>query len=81
MVEKEDSWIWLFEDKGHFSVKSCYRQIQGERVYADENFWKNLWSFKLPGKILNFLWRVCRNVLPTVNALVGENVNMSSMSV
>lgn len=40
MRVKEDAWFWLFEDKCQFSVKSCYRRIQGEQIYIDESFWR-----------------------------------------
>lgn len=40
------------------------------------SFWKKLWSLKIPGKILNFLWRVCRGCLPTLAALVSKHVNV-----
>ncbi|WOH11480.1 hypothetical protein DCAR_0830967 [Daucus carota subsp. sativus] len=44
-----DSWYWLLDDKGEFSVKSCYRQLRGERESQDRGFWKKLWSLNLPG--------------------------------
>lgn len=47
-----DSWYWIVEEKGEFIVRSCYRQIRGEQIYADKIFWKCLWGLKLPGKIL-----------------------------
>lgn len=28
--EKNDSWYWMLENEGNFSVKSCYRKIRGE---------------------------------------------------
>ena len=77
LKEREDRWMWLFDSKGEFSVKSCYRRIRGEKVYEDGVFWKRLWNLQLPGKVLNFLWRVCRGVLPTAEALVRKNVNMT----
>lgn len=55
LKEKEDGWMWLFENKGEFSVRSYYRRIQGEKVYEDGAFWKKLWGLQLPGKVLNFL--------------------------
>lgn len=74
-----DSWYWLLDNDGVFSVMSCYRRIRGEREYADRSFWKKLWRIKLPGKVLNFLWRVCRNVLPTAVALVSKHVNIQQV--
>lgn len=30
MVDKEDSWYWVLDDSGDFTVCNCYRSIQGE---------------------------------------------------
>lgn len=42
MLAKEDSWLWLLEDNGQFSVKSCYRRIRGDKVHAEGAFWRKL---------------------------------------
>lgn len=75
--DREDSWCWTWEDNDEFSVKSCYRQLQGERVCLDRVFWKQLWGLKLPGKVINFLWRICRGVLPTAMTLRTKYVDIS----
>lgn len=67
--EKNDSWYWMLKNEGNFSVKSCYWKIRGEFPCIEKKFWNKLWNLKLPGKILNFLWRACSNVLPTAAAL------------
>lgn len=38
VMEKEDSWFWLSEANGMFSVKSCYRKLRGEQEYGDKQF-------------------------------------------
>lgn len=63
---KPDSWYWILEHHGEFTIKSGYRRIQGERREDELGFWKQLWALKLPDKVVNFLWRACKNVLPTV---------------
>ncbi|XP_074327594.1 uncharacterized protein LOC141665507 [Apium graveolens] len=72
---KEDSWYWVLEDKGEFSVKSYYRQLRGESAGGYKRIWKKIWGLKLPGKIL-ILWRACVNVFPTVVALRGKRVDI-----
>lgn len=76
-VTRADSWTWLFDAKGEFSVKTCYRQLRGERECPEKRFWKALWGLKLPGKVTNFLWRTCRKVLPTAAALVDKHVDIN----
>lgn len=74
---REDSWVWLLDDKGKFTVKSVYRSLQGENNMEDSSFWRKLWSLKIPGKVLNFMWRVCKGCLPTAATLVSKRVNIS----
>lgn len=46
--------------------------------YRGENgFWKQLWGLKLPGKVINLVWRACKGVLPTTTELVKRMVNVS----
>lgn len=75
----QDSWYWCFDDKGQFTVKNCYRRLRGEMVCPDILFWKKLWGINLPGKVLNLLWRVCCQVLPTADALHKKCVNLELM--
>lgn len=72
-----DSWFWLLDENGDYTVKSGYRWLQEEFVNGDKKFWTKLWSLKLPGKVANFLWRVCQSCLPTAHALVMKQVNIS----
>lgn len=49
--KREDTWYWLFENDGQFSVRSCYRQLHGESRSDYTAFWRKLWALKLPGKV------------------------------
>ncbi|WOG86655.1 hypothetical protein DCAR_0205872 [Daucus carota subsp. sativus] len=75
---EEDSWYWILEESGLFSVKSCYRRIQGEQNWENAAFWKRIWNLELPGKVINFIWRVCRSVLPTAMALAAKRVQIDT---
>ncbi|XP_074326765.1 uncharacterized protein LOC141664710 [Apium graveolens] len=63
--EGEDAWYWLPDEEGYFTVRSCYRLLQGEIENSHAQFWNKLWGLKLPGKITHFLWRVCSACMPT----------------
>lgn len=76
LQQTEDSWFWILEESGSFSVKSCYRRIQGEQVWPHALFWRKIWSLELPGKIINFMWRVCKSCLPTAVALAAKRVQI-----
>ena len=71
-----DTWFWLLEDKGQFSIQSCYQWLQGEYSSVSSRLWKCLWSLKMPGKVINFLWRVCRGCLSMMVALQMKRVNV-----
>lgn len=73
-----DTWMWIFEEKREFTVKSCYRRLVGEFDMLDADFWKKLWKLDLPEKICFFLWRTCRQCLPTATELVKKRVNIDS---
>ncbi|KAL8107899.1 hypothetical protein AgCh_024343 [Apium graveolens] len=34
-IDRRDSWMWFFDGKGEFSVKSCYRKLVGEYSTPD----------------------------------------------
>lgn len=78
MQNVQDSWLWMMDDKGLFTVQSCYRMLQGDNSNTRSEFWKNLWSIQLPSKIVSFLWRVCRLCLPTATALASKHVHISA---
>lgn len=74
MTDKKDAWFWILDDKGLFTVKSCYKWLQGEFDNTNRRFWNKLWSLQLPGKVSQFLWRVCTGCLPTVSTLASKQV-------
>lgn len=62
----------------NITVKSCYRWIQGDFSDGYSDMWKKLWSLKLPEKVTNFLWRLCKGCLPTNVALLAKHVNIET---
>lgn len=72
-----DSWYWILDDKGEYTVRSCYRFLKGECRDDHSKLWKKIWALKLPNKVVNLIWRLCRGVLPTNAALVAKLVNIA----
>lgn len=59
-------------------VRSCYRRLQGEQVWGNAKISNKLWCLDLPSKVTNFMWRVCRNCLPSGVNLVSKRVHIKT---
>ncbi|CAN1817880.1 LINE-1 retrotransposable element ORF2 protein [Linum perenne] len=78
---EEDPWVWHFDKRGTFSVKSAYHTLRREETgqslsylrNANEKIWKWLWSTQIPPKIKFFLWRATNNALATSKNLWRRN--------
>ena len=84
----EDSLIWAWSKNGDFSVRSAYKValkvLKAARLSNDEGecsdkgkmagLWKLVWQLKCPNKIKHFLWRACKNILPTNFSLASRKV-------
>ncbi|XP_019186481.1 PREDICTED: uncharacterized protein LOC109181184 [Ipomoea nil] len=57
--EYEDSWYWMSDPKGTYTVKNAYRHIVGDYENNPANFdkWIAMWKIKVPPKWKTFLWR------------------------
>lgn len=38
------------------------------------NLWKSIWKLECPSKVKHFLWRACKNILPTNYCLAKRKV-------
>ncbi|CAN1254883.1 Putative ribonuclease H protein At1g65750 [Linum perenne] len=79
-----DRWVWHFDPKGRFSVKSCYRLIRtqnsrgdGRNMRGDEKMWRWLWQLSMPPKLIFFVWRVLKNALATKRNMFRRNCSPS----
>lgn len=68
----EDKWIWHFDKKGLYSVKSGYKAyintIIRESSSSENNMqktWEKLWRLKVPNKVKSFCWRALHEIIPT----------------
>lgn len=73
-----DNMVWKVERNGIYSVRSAYRLCVEELVDTSHlrrpGYWSGIWRLKVPPKVRNFVWRVCRGVLPTRVRLQDKGV-------
>lgn len=83
-----DSLIWAWSTNGSFSVNSAYKVAQKclkewshkvDAGGASDNWrirtlWKIIWNLKCLNKIKQFMWRACRNILPTKQRLKARGI-------
>lgn len=61
--------IWKDEKHGKYYVKSAYRFCV-EELFDSSHLrrpgnWSGIWKLKVPPKVQNLVWRMCRGCLPT----------------
>ncbi|KAJ8763443.1 hypothetical protein K2173_002326 [Erythroxylum novogranatense] len=75
-----DKLICICDRRGIYSVKTAYYEAHedlGDRRQRVQGFvWKRIWSLDVPPKVRDFLWRCCRDVLPTKDNLQLRGVNV-----
>ncbi|KAL3825323.1 hypothetical protein ACJIZ3_021352 [Penstemon smallii] len=81
----DDRRLWHYNRNGLFSVRSAYHlavKIARESDHTgaasssagNSNDWKWLWALSIPSKIKIFLWRACKNLLPTRAVLTKRKI-------
>ncbi|CAN1134553.1 hypothetical protein LINPERHAP2_LOCUS8335 [Linum perenne] len=76
----QDKWVWHYDPKGKFTIRSCYKMLQGSEL-RDRNesessirkLWRWIWGLKLPPKLKFFFWRLVQNALTTKANLKRRN--------
>lgn len=71
----EDRLVWDFSKLGNFTVRSCYHNLISGKLCAEplttslpateSSIWNWIWILKVPPKVRTFLWRGCKEILPT----------------
>ncbi|KAM6600830.1 hypothetical protein CsatA_020439 [Cannabis sativa] len=73
-----DSWYWIAEKNGFYSVRSAYNLRQRLKLHSDGSeasvFWKRLWALKVPPKAKDLVWRAASNCLATKKNLCLKKV-------
>ncbi|TXG50764.1 hypothetical protein EZV62_023288 [Acer yangbiense] len=83
---REDAYLWHFDKKGKFSIKSAYKVALADQLndqascsYGLLTWWKKLWSLELPSKIRIFYWKACKEILPTMLLLYKRGMVVSDL--
>ncbi|KAK9992176.1 hypothetical protein SO802_027161 [Lithocarpus litseifolius] len=79
----EDVLFWPFTSNGVYSSKFGYRFLKEEAdqldtskapPLQDRNLWSAVWAMRVPQKVKNFIWRACRNAMPTKQSPVRRTI-------
>ncbi|KAL5766450.1 hypothetical protein ACOSP7_017067 [Xanthoceras sorbifolium] len=81
-----DQLLWHFSKDGKYSVKSGYwlasslgqDGTSSSSSSVGSSWWKFLWSLNIPAKVRMFVWRACRNLLPTRSLLAARRVSVGA---
>ncbi|XP_062014320.1 uncharacterized protein LOC133730820 [Rosa rugosa] len=84
--EVNDRVTWKLEKHGKFTVKTAYRfsfSMSSSRKPFDLSvgvkFWKKLWQVNIPSSAKVHIWRVCHDILPSLERLASKRVDLESM--
>ncbi|TXG53442.1 hypothetical protein EZV62_022611 [Acer yangbiense] len=76
-----DSLCWHYEKWGSYSVRSGYHlgynlnlSPRPSGLSGTESWWKYLWCIRAPAKVKLFLWRACRDWIPTYSNLAKRGI-------
>ncbi|XP_031101874.1 uncharacterized protein LOC116005777 [Ipomoea triloba] len=76
-----DSWYWIDDLRGIYSVKSGYRRVRGSvaPLSSGVNIWNKLWNLKIPPRWNTFIWRAITNTLPTTSNLIQRRLDINPL--
>ena len=77
--QPRDCLIWSGTKRGLFTVKSAYNMLISQARAAEastsssssgeSHLWSSIWSASVPPKVRTFMWRACKDILPTQTKL------------
>ena len=83
-----DLLIWAGTKSGRYMTKSAYKMLTSKldlstpspsNTQTQTSCWRRIWSLSVPNKIKHFLWRACRDSLPTKKNLLAKNVTRNAL--
>lgn len=80
-----DQQFWSPRQDGEYTVKSgtwfISERLTNISYLKAEGNWNRLWKMVIPPKVKHFLWRLCRNCLPTRINLQDRGVQCPSLCI
>ena len=83
-VSPVDQRVWSATANGVFSVRNAYRISHKQLTKVEmgecssntrmKSLWKSVWQLRCPNKIKNFIWRACKDILPTKTKLKDRKI-------
>uniref|UniRef100_A0A803PR48 Reverse transcriptase n=1 Tax=Cannabis sativa TaxID=3483 RepID=A0A803PR48_CANSA len=74
----EDTWYWLAEKDGFYSIRCAYKLIQEQNFVSAPTetggFWRKMWAMKMPPKSKDLIWRAASSCLSTKTNLCIKKV-------
>lgn len=68
-VKTKDRVAWMGTKNGQYTAKSGYHYwfdcLFGHNMVPQHEGWRKIWKLAIPHKVKIFLWRFCRNTVPT----------------
>ena len=76
----EDTWIWMDEEKGVYTVKSGYRRLSQSYNFPSNSVpdfnWLKIRNLSVPSKMKKFIWRTFQICLPSLYNLIRKHVEV-----
>ncbi|XP_071688108.1 uncharacterized protein [Rutidosis leptorrhynchoides] len=79
MVGKRDSWLWMLDSKGIFTVKVCSVLIDNATLTRDPNSIETYRNSLVPKKVEVFIWRARLGYIPVRVTLDKWGINLNSV--
>lgn len=72
-MDHRDTWCWLKDGSGIFSVKSAYESLQNTPQPVEGNVFSKLWKAKAPSNSIALAWRIFLKRIQTKVDLAHRN--------
>ena len=78
----EDKIIWPFTPSGKYTVnsgskfltKSNFMQTPSTNQQRQSGIWNQIWGLNVPNKVRHFIWRVCKEAVPSKHNLMRRKI-------